>query len=92
VTKIPYRIPFAVKPGSEHTYDYAKQKAHLQDSASPAVPPVQTDASGNQHQSYVDEWDPSLPLAPKLYSMLPTYVDHERGKPAKQSQYENSIQ
>jgi hypothetical protein len=81
-----------MKPGSERTYDQAKRKTHLQDPASPAIPLVETDAAGNQHQSYVDERDPGLPLAPKLYSMLPPYVDHERAKPAKQSQYENSIQ
>jgi hypothetical protein len=81
-----------MKPGSERTYDQAKRKTHLQDPASPAIPLVETDAAGNQHQSYVYERNPCLPLAAKLHSMLPSDVEQERGEPAQQSQHNNSIQ
>jgi len=80
-----------MKPNPEGTYNQGQRKARLQDSASPAIPLVETDDARNQHQSYIDERNPRFPLARKLYSMLPPYVDHERGKTAQQSQHNNSI-
>jgi hypothetical protein len=53
---------------------------------------VETEASGNQHQSYVNQRDPCLPLTAEFNAMLPPYVDHERRQSAQQKEYKDSIQ
>jgi len=81
-----------MKPNSEDTYNQGERKANLNDPASPAVPFVNTDAAGDQHQSYINERNPCLPLAAEFDAVLPPDVDHERCQPSEQKQDNNPIQ